>query len=242
MPAFAIPLAISGISALAGLLGNRKKQATQDSTTTQNTSGTENYDNYNTPILTPEAMQAYSTLFPQLQNRIQSGADLSGYTASGLRNITNTGENARNRIVQNLAARGLTNSPASAAIIARQGDTQAGETANFLNSVPLLQRQMQGQDLDQLLRAASALPTGMRQQGSSTRTGTSTSNTRGTVTQPSDMLGGLFSGLGQGLASTYGYNWALEQRKKLGLPPTTQPTSTGSSGYDPVYNSTGQRY
>jgi hypothetical protein len=46
------------------------------------------------------------------------------------------------------------------------------------------------------------------------------------------------SGIGQGLASTYGYNWALDQQKKRGL---NQPINAGG-GYNPVYNSTGQRY
>ncbi len=217
MPFPFIPLAITGISALASLLGNRKKQATQENTTTQNSSGTQFTDSSSTPLLTPEAQGAYSQLFPALQNRVQQGADLSGYRDAGLRNINTSGENSRNRIVQALAARGLSNSPASAALIARQGDAQASESSNFLNNIPLLQRQMQGQDLDQLLRAATALPTGMRNQGSVTTTGNATSTSKGTATQPGDMLGGLFSGLGQGLASTFGYQWALDQRKKAGL-------------------------
>jgi len=232
MAAFAIPLAISGISALAGILGNRKKSATQENTTTQNSSGTQLTDSSSTPMLTPEALGAYSQLFPALQNRVQQGADISGYRDAGLRNINSSGEGARNRIIQALAARGLSNSPASAAILARQGDAQASESSNFLNNIPLLQRQMQGQDLDQLLRAASALPTGMRNVGSVSTTGSATSKSTGTATQPGDMLGGLFSGLGQGLASTFGYQWALDQRKKLGIPSPSGTSGTGS-GYSP---------
>jgi len=232
MAAF-IPLAISGITALASLLSSRKKQATQESSTTQNSSGTQFTDSSSMPLLTPEAQGAYSQLFPALQNRVQQGADLSGYRDAGLRNINTTGEGARNRLTQALAARGLSNSPASVALMARQGDAQASESSNFLNNIPLLQRQMQGQDLDQLLRAATALPTGMRNSGATTTTGTATSRSTGTTTQPSDMLGGLFSGLGQGLASTYGYQWALDQRKKAGLPGGTGTSPVNYGGFNP---------
>ncbi len=233
MPAFLAPLAITGISALASLLSGRKKKATQENTTTQNTSGTETYDNTSNPTLTPEALQALSILLPQLQNRVNNGADFSGYTQGGLRNIASTGETNRNRIIQSLAARGLNNSPAAATILARQGDTQATDTANFLSGIPLLQRQTQGQDLDQLIKVAMALPTGMRQTGTTTRSATGTSTSKGTSTTPGDMLGGLFGGLGQGLASTYGYNWVLEQQKKLAGGINPRGISGTGSGYAP---------
>lgn len=230
LPAFAIPLAISGISALSGWLGGRKKTSTQTGSSTSNLNSTDSYDQSNMPMLTPEAMQAYSALMPSLLNRVNQDPNLSGYSASGLRSIGQAGDTARGRITQMLAQKGLGSSPAAAALFARQGDSQAAEEANFRNSIPLLSRQMQGQDLDQLLRAASALPTGMRQTGTTTRTGTNVTNTTGSVTDPGNPWGGLATGFGQGLASTYGYNWALEQQKKQGI-------NTGYGGSPGSYSS-----
>jgi hypothetical protein len=217
MAAFAIPLALTGLSALSGFLSNRKKKQEQESTSTSNINTTDTFDQSNMPMLTPEAMQAYSSLMPHLLNRVNQDPNMSGYAASGLRNIGSAGETARGRITQMLAQKGLGNSPAAAALFARQGDAQSGQEADFRNSIPLLSRQMQGQDLDQLLRAASALPTGMRSTGTSTRTGTNVTNTTGSVTNPGDPWGGLTSGLGQGLASTFGYKWALDQQRNAGI-------------------------
>lgn len=239
MPAFLVPLAIAGISALSSYLSNRKKKTDQTGSSTSNLYSTDTYDQSNMPMLTPEAMQAYSALMPNLLNRVNQDPNLSGYSASGLRNINSAGDTARGRITQMLAQKGLGSSPAAAALFARQGDSQAAEEANFRNSIPLLSRQMQGQDLDQLLRAASALPTGMRSTGTSTRTGTNVTNTTGSVTDPGNPWGGLASGLGQGIASTYGYQWALDQQRKSGVQPVPTANSTGYNPYDPQYNATG---
>ena len=208
MPFPFIPLAISGISALAGLLGNRKKTATQSSTNESRFNSTDSYSNTTTPQLLPEAQRALETLIPGLLNRVNQSADLRGYRDIGLRNIASSGDNARIRLGQMLAARGLNNSPAGAAILARQEDAQSKDTSDFYNSIPLLQRTMQGQDLDQLMKIASILPAGSTQIGTSNRTGTTTGTSTGTSTQPGNMLGGAVEGLGQGLAATFGYRWA----------------------------------
>ena len=210
MPAFLAPLAISGISALAGLLGNRKKTATQESTT--NSSSTQNVDLYNNPILSDEAASGYGVGINNLINQVNKGTDFRGYAASGVRNINRQSEIKNKLLQRTLAQRGLSYSPAGAAIEARAADETAGQTFDFLNSIPMLQRQMQGEDINSLIRAAASMPVGSRQTGTTTQTGTST--TKGTATQPGDMLGGLFSGLGQGIASTVGYNWSMQDLMK----------------------------
>jgi len=214
MPAFLAPLAISGISALAGLLGNRKKTATQESTTSG--TSTQNVDLYNNPILSDEASSGYGAAINALLNRLNTGSDVSGYRASGLRELNRSGEMQKKLLSRTLAQRGLSYSPAGAAISSRMDDTQQGRILDFENSIPLLQRQLQQEDIMSLIQGASAMPVGNRQTG--TTTVTNNSRTTGTATQPGDMLGGLFSGLGQGIASTYGRNWALDEAlKRYGL-------------------------
>lgn len=223
--AAAVPAIVAGISALSSWLGSRKKTTTQEST--QDFQGADASSNTTMPVLTSELQQALSVLMPQLQNNLRNSTDLRGYQAEGLRNISNEGLNARAKLAQMIAQRGLGNSPAGAALYARQADDEAGKAISFNNSIPLLARQLQGQDLDRLLKVAAILPTGQTTTGFSTssRTGTAT----GSNTDPGNQLAGLFSGLGQGLAATYGYQWALNQRKNAvaGL--------GGNSGYDQPY-------
>ena len=228
MPAFLAPLAISGISALAGLLGNRKKTATQESTT--NSSNTQNVDLYNLPVMSDEASSGFGVGINNLINQVNKGTDFRGYAASGVRNINRQADIKQKLLQRSLAQRGLSYSPAGAALEARAADENAGQTFDFLNSIPMLQRQMQSEDINNLIRAAAAVPTGNRQFGTTTQTGTS--RTTGTATQPGDMLGGLFSGLGQGIASTVGYNWSMQELMKRypGLIPQGAAKSQVSMG------------
>lgn len=205
----AVSLGITGLSALAGLFGNRKKTSTQQQTQNQQYSNTQNVDLYDNPILSGEAQSGYSSAINALLNQMQQDPDLRGYTASGLRNISRQSDLSSKLLERTLAQRGLSNSPAYAAIMARNQDAQSGQTLDFLNSIPLLQRQFTNENAMNLVRAASAMPVGTRRTGSTTTSGSSTGTTTGTATQPGDRLGGLFSGLGQGIASTFGYNSAL---------------------------------
>ena len=233
MAAFALPLALMGISGLSGLLGGRKKTNTQTQSSTTNQSGTDSFDNSSMPVLTPEAQRALEVLMPMLQNRVSQDPDLRGYRSEGLRNIGQEGICARAKLAQMIAQRGLGNSAAAAGLYARQGDQEATSATSFQNSIPLLARQFQGEDLDRLMKVTSLLPTGMRQTGTRNFNSTGTTNSTGTMTDPGNPWGGLVSGLGQGLASTYGYNWALDQQKKRGINPSYggyQAPGTYSSG------------
>ena len=214
----AVGLGITGISALAGLLGNRKKTTTQtqDSTTTQ--SGTQSMDSYETPMLSGDAMTGYSQGINALLNRLRSSTDLAGFKASGVRDIGRQQQIQQRMLERNLAARGLNNSPAAAAIEARSADASSGRMLDFLGSLPLLQRQLESEDAGNLIRAASSIPVGRHSQSTATSSGTSRTQGTATNTDPGNMLGGLFSGLGQGIASTFGYNAALsDAMKRYGL-------------------------
>lgn len=230
MPAWLVPLAISGISALSGALSNRKKTATQESTTTQR--GSSFTDLYDLPMLSNEAATGFGTGLNSLINRVGRGVDISGLRSSGIRDINRSGDLQSRALERMLAARGLSNSPAAAAIGARQEDERTGKLFDFIQSLPLLQRQLESEDAMNLVRAASSMPIGTHRTGTTTTEGTSTST--GTATQPGDVLGGLFSGLGQGIASTWGYNYALDElMRKYGLANPGTSKTNGAKPGDP---------
>lgn len=214
---FFIPALIAGVGALAGALGNRSSKSTSDvsSKTDTTNDSTQNVDLSNMPNYTPEMAAYRDQILNALRNRFISGTDLSGYTTSSLQNI-NAASDLRTKAMNNiLAARGLSNSPVSANALGRIESGRIGEQLNFMNSIPLLQRQLQGEDLDQFSQFFSSLPVGTRQTGTTTLHSTGTQNTTGTQTntQPGNVLGGLFSGLGAGLAATLGRQYGANQQQ-----------------------------
>jgi hypothetical protein len=207
MAAAAVPAVISGISALAGLFGGRGGTSTSKSS----------YDDTSTatPNFTPQQLQLISYLMPQLIQRMRDedvNANAEAYKANGLREI-NTANEARTKLLQQMAAaRGLQFSPAGVSPQMLNESSRIAQQTQFLETIPAYKDQMQRQRISDLMQFFTSLPTGSTQ----TRKGSSV----GTQTQPSNMMGGLVSGLGQGLAASYGYQWALDQQKKNAAGPT----------------------
>lgn len=205
MAAAAIPLIISGISALSGLFGGRKKETTQ--TTDQTT----------TPQFSQQQNALMQALYGMFMGRTNDTEDwMSSYKSAGMEGI-NTAAAARSRAIQNiLRSRGLSRSPAAASATGSDETFRIGQQSQFLNTLPQVQDQLQRQRLTDLLSYFSAIPTASRTQGT------------GTTTQPSNMSGGFINGLGQGIAAGYGQQYGLDQyfksRNKYGQ------GSTPSSG------------
>jgi len=202
MAAF-IPAIIGG---LAGLFGGGSKQQTQtNQQTTQNAQQNQQYQNQNTttPNLSP-LQQQLANLFTQgAINQFNQGTNLAPYTTQGLQQIQGQGNNARAAIANNLAARGLSFSPAAANAQTMNTLNTGNQMQSFLQQVPLLAHQLQQGNLSQLMQAFGTMPVGVTSTGTGTASGTSsgTSNTQGTQTQstPGGGLAGLFSGIGAGL-------------------------------------------
>lgn len=133
MPFPLIPLALSGVSALSGALGNKSRKQTQAQTTTT--------------ALSPGASSLNDLILGIVKNRLGSSADLSGHRAEGLKTINDTFGNVGTALTADLTARGLSDSPAAAAPLSRLAVGRAGSMSQFLNSLPQLQRQMQAEDL-----------------------------------------------------------------------------------------------
>lgn len=205
MPALAAfaPLIISGISSAAGALAGGSKKATDTSQTTGQTQS-QNYNNSNTstPNLNPFQQQLAQMFTQGATDQFQSGTNMAPYTSQGLQQIQGQGNANAKTIANNLAARGLSYSPAGANATTQNTLNTGGQMNQFLQGVPLLQHQLQQGNIQQLMQAFSTMPTGVTSTGQGTGTGTTSGNMNGTQTQstPGGMLPGLLGGLGASLA------------------------------------------
>lgn len=200
MPSLAIPL----VSGLAGLFGGGTQQKQATSTTssgTQNTAGTTSATT--TPTLSAEQQQLANTYGEGLINQYNQGTNLQPYEASGLQNIQSSNAAAAKATNNQIAARGLSFSPAAATAQTAENINAGNQTSSFLNSLPLLQKQLTQQNLQQLIGGFSALPTAVSSSGTSNQTQTSNATTTGNGAISGNPTAGLFSGVGAGLAATY---------------------------------------
>ena len=205
MASFIAPL----IGGLAGLFGGGQQQKTQTSgTITNNTAGTFNQGgtaatNYNLSPLQSQLMNAFGA---QSQNLYNSATNLQPYAAQQLQQINGT-SNVSNQILQNsLASRGLSYSPVAATATTQGNLARVSQQNQFMQNLPLLQRQLQTQALGGEESAFSAMPKNVtqttNQSGATTQSGTQTQ--QGTNLISGNQLGGLFGGLGAGLFAPNG--------------------------------------
>lgn len=230
MAGFILPI----VSGLAGLFGGGKQQQTkgtqdtsthgtttnntttgQTGTTTGTTSGTQTSTNVHN--LSPLQQQLADTFTKGALDLNSSAADLSGYKNAGLQGI-NEASDAQNMVLRNtLAARGLSFSPAAANAETMGVQNRLNQQSQFLQGLPLLQRQLQQQSQQGLISAFGALPIDSTQTGQTSGTTSGTTNLSGfsnmagtsdqtghtdqTGTVSGNPLGGLLGGLGAGLAA-----------------------------------------
>jgi len=228
----AIPLITAGISGLAGLFGGRVKQKqeqTQHSVTNQNQNTTsqqrqnQSYVNSSMPQYGGYEGNIKNYILGKLMNKTQESQNVDPYIAAGMKQI-NSGADLKQKIIQaQLAARGLSGSPMGAFGAAANESSRIGDIVNLRSSAPILQRQMQNEDMTNLMNFFKGLPVGQLSSGQSESFGSSDSNTTGQSTtdsngttvgsQPGAPLAGLVGGIGQGLANTFGWQWAQNQMK-----------------------------
>lgn len=208
MAGIAIPLAISGISALGGLFSNRPKTTTETSRGTTSTSGTtsEVGGTTTTPNLDPATADYLNLIRNRYIQSLNQDVDLSGYEAGGVQNI-NRASGLRSQALNSiLAARGLNYSPMGAAANAGLESARVSDVVGFQNQIPLLRNQLMQEKLNNAAAFFSRIPIGQTSTSDVTRNVTGTETREGTTTgtQPGNMLGGLFGGLGSSLAYLYG--------------------------------------
>jgi hypothetical protein len=187
--AAAIPLAISGISALGGLLANRGAKSKQDQT--------QNIDQLTAPEYDPQTMYMRNFLMDQYLNRIRGDEDFfGGYATEGLNQI-NQGSNIASQNIENiLASRGLGRTTAGASSAVQNQLNRLMQQNSFLNQIPLLRDQRAQSNLVGASGFFNQLPVASRRTG--TTTGETDASTGG------NMLGGGFSSLATMLGGLYG--------------------------------------
>lgn len=140
------PLVIASIigaggAVAGGALANRGKQT---STTT--------------PTYDPASQALRAKVYGMISDRLGQGPqDMRGYAGTGLADINETYNLAGQNLENTLTSRGLASSPVAGAGAARLQASRAGSIARFQNSIPLLQRGLQTEDLG---LATSAFNTG----------------------------------------------------------------------------------
>jgi hypothetical protein len=182
-------IALLGASALGGIFGNRNKKQTSTTSTT----------------LSPDAQGMNSVIADLIRKRLSSSTDLSGYKTQGIQDINKTFGAAQTGLNADLTARGLSDSPAAVGALTNLSTGRSGSIAQLVNSLPMLQRDMQQQDIG-LANQFSAL-----QPRTTTTTGTGSGN----------MAGGAFSDI----ASMLGY---LIGSGKFGAQQQKNPAGVGS--------------
>ena len=205
----AVPLVISGISALASLFGGKKKQeTTQNYNNTTNTNQSQNYSNLSMPTYDGYEGQIKNYLLGNFINRAQQDEDVTPWYQQGIKSI-NSGANMRSRLLSsNLAARGLSSSP-MAAYAQRADDSQRiGDIVNLENQMPILKRQLQQESLQNLANFWGKLPVGQTSSGFASSQGTSTSSGTSTgtgTTSSGSPVGDAIGSFGAGLAGSIGF-------------------------------------
>ena len=169
----------AGASVAGGLLANKGKSAT-------------------TPTMDPAYSPLQQQLLQMVRQRLQTSPDLGGYTAAGQGNINRSFDAVKQAQSNDLTARGLGTSPVAGNVDALRENARAGQSAQFLNTIPLLRRQMQAEDL------------GLGQNLLGLGRGTSTTTSTG---------GGLGGGA-ESLAQYMGYLMGKGAFKKPGAMPT----------------------
>jgi hypothetical protein len=180
---FLIPsLILGGTSLLGGILGGRK----QTTDTRFSRSGT----NTTTPIESPEQSQLFRLLASRAIGRLNNPTPLGGYESTGLQNINRVSDALRMSAENNLTSRGLSTSPIAANVSTNLDLARGGESARFLNSLPLLMRELALGD-----EAAAAGIYGLKPFGQ-TSTYSESGTGQSTGTPPGGMIGGGLSSLG----------------------------------------------
>jgi hypothetical protein len=149
-------------------------------------------------------------LMAQLIGRQDSaGANLGNYVNAGIDTI-NSNAGTQSDIVQKMLTERGIRGPAAAFASASPEINRINQITRLRTEAPLAMADQGRADFAQGLQLFGMMPRG------TTSSGTETSTGQQKMTGPDTSFADMFSGLGQGLASTYGYNARLKQLKAAG--------------------------
>jgi hypothetical protein len=184
-----IGAALGGVGGLiSGFAGTKTTSSTNQTTSSNATTSGSSSTTPNMSTL----QQMLSNLFGAgAMNNYNENVNLQPYINSGLQNINSGTSAASQQIAAQLASRGLSSSP-YAATAEMQPQLQAQqEQSQLLNSIPLLQQQLNLQNLSGVESAFTPLPTGTTSAGTGTSTSSGTNNSQTTQGTPGSWLQGL---------------------------------------------------
>jgi hypothetical protein len=230
------------IGGLAGLFGGGTQKSTKTSgtinttnTNQQSSSGTAT----NTPNLSPYQTSLANLYTQGLASQYNNANNLTGgYTQQGLENINQQANLSQKVLGNQMAASGLSFSPAANTAETQAQQSRLAQGTQFLSQIPLLQQQLKSQALGQAIQGFSALPTGTTQTSNQSTSGTSTSDQtqQGTNLVSGNPTAGAISGLGAGLFAPTGSSGQTSLGNILSLF-GGNGLSSPSGGAPPVGNS-----
>ena len=200
MATLPIMLGLSALSGIGGFFGNKDKKQTSTTNSSEHSTSVGS----TRPEYDPLNLSLRDTLLDYYRRSLDDDTDLSGYKAQGIANITQAGSARTNAIKNSLASRGLSYSPVSAFAPAMSESGRIGDTASFINSIPLLASKLKAERLAAAGQYQSSLPVGNQQTTVQDRSG----NQQTTGVNQGNPVAGAIGNFSTTLAGLYG--------KKLG--------------------------
>ncbi len=236
MASWAVPLAISGLGALGGLISNKPKEVKTNQTTNTDSDTQTAFQNTgfqsgsSTPTYDPYSEELKRALIQKHLASLDEDPNLTGYGLSGVRDINNLA-GLRTQSLQNaLASRGMGQNPYAPLI---SESARVSDVANFRNQIPLLARQLRNTALTNAGGFFSNLKPGQEYTGFNQGYGGTSgeqhgaSHTEGTNVQPGNEAGGGISSLATILAGLYGNNAFGPKKPSGSYNPAVPDYSTG---------------
>lgn len=203
-----------GVSMLGSLFSKKGQQQT-----TSNNSSTNNSTSTVGPTqLDPQYAGLQNMIMPMIMKRLQSpGGVPRGYEEAGIRSTNRTYDLGKQSLDNNLTARGLGTSPIAGAAGTRLETGRLGSISDFQQSLPMIGRQMQNEDL---ATAMQNLEFGRSLAGHTvTNTGTNTSTGQATTSQGGGKVSNMIGDMAGMLGWMYG-NGMFKGGAKAGAPNT----------------------
>lgn len=144
------------------------------SNTQSKSNSTTNSRGISMPFFKPEELPIANALRSRIMGRMTGGSALpEAYKAMGLRNIGRTSESAMKGLEGSLAARNIDSGMGMENLYM----DRSGQQSDFLNSIPLLERNLENEDLDRASGYLGSFGTGVSTQNQSTTAANTASQT-----------------------------------------------------------------
>lgn len=136
-----------------------------------------------TPTLTPEHQQLINSLIGKYGELLRKPFDTTGYQTLQTQGINNNSTLQKQAVDNIMASRGLASSPVAATSDANIEAGRISQINSMAQNIPMLQQQMQQQNLQGAIALAGAIPHGTTTSGFQTQSGSQTGSQSGSQSQ-----------------------------------------------------------